>query len=464
MKDLTRGSAAVHLIRLALPIAVGMLVQNLYYLVDLYFVGRLGGEALAGVGAAGNLVFLVMALTHMLGVGTVALAAPAAGNGDRARVRHVFHQSLYIAGSGVVLTLGAGYACAPAYLRTLGADAPTVQAGLSYIYAYLPGLALQFVLASAGATLRATGVTKPAMAVQLLTVLINTLLAPLLITGADNGPGTGMGLGLGVAGAGLASSISIAAGVLLVGRYLRRTDSYLQIDYRLLRPDWPACRRMLAIGFPAGAEFGCIFLLAAVSYHTLSQFGTAAMAGFGVGSRIMQAIFLPGMALAFAVPAIIGQNLGAGRLQGVRETIRQLLWMEGIAMLALAAVCHWHGGSLVGIFTDDGAAASVAASYLRIVSWNFVASGLVFGCSGVFQAFGNAWPGLWSMVARLLAFAVPALCCATLPWFSIRHLWYLSLASGSLQALISLYLLRRLWRLQLAGQPAGHPLSQGKAA
>src|SRR2546430_14044717 len=94
MKDLTQGSIMRQLIAMAIPIAAGMALQTLYYMVDLYFVARLGDAAIAGVSAAGNIFFVVLALTQMLGVGAAALIALAVGRNDRADANHVFNQSL----------------------------------------------------------------------------------------------------------------------------------------------------------------------------------------------------------------------------------------------------------------------------------------------------------------------------------------------------------------------------------
>src|SRR5690242_7637465 len=110
MHDLTQGSITQHLIKMAVPIAIGMLFQTLYFLVDLYFVAHIGDAAIAGVGAAGNLMFVVMALTQVLGVGTVTLIAQAVGRKDPADANLVFNQSLAIATLCAFLTLAGGYA------------------------------------------------------------------------------------------------------------------------------------------------------------------------------------------------------------------------------------------------------------------------------------------------------------------------------------------------------------------
>ena len=128
MKDLTVGSIPKHIVAMAIPMGVGMFVQTLYYLVDLYFVGDLGDVALAGVSAGGNAMFLIIALTQILGVGTVALISHAAGRKDQADANLVFNQSLLLAGLLGLVTLVGGYGLAELYLTTIAADAATVRA------------------------------------------------------------------------------------------------------------------------------------------------------------------------------------------------------------------------------------------------------------------------------------------------------------------------------------------------
>lgn len=441
MKDLSKGPIGGHIVSMAAPIMIGMLVQTLYYMVDLYFVGRLGHVALAGVSAAGNVMLIVMALTQMMSVGAVTLIARAVGGKHQQQASHLFNQSMLMGLAGMVLTLLAGFTLTRWYMQAVGADAATQEAGLAYLYWYTPGLALQFILVALAAGLRGVGIVKPTMLVQLLTVLINIVLAPVLIAG------WGSGVALGVAGAGLASSLAIVVGVLVTIWYFSRAEHYIRIEWRALRPDWPAIRSMLNIGFPAGAEFACMFLFMAIIYKAVSHFGAPAMAGFGVGARIMQAIFMPGMAIAFAIPAIAAQNIGAGQVDRVRETIFKALQIEAAMMFLLMLLCKFAPETLINAFIQETEARTVALDYLRLISWNFVASGLVFAASGLFQSFGNTWPSLLSTTTRIVTFAVPVLYLSQRPEFAIADIWYLSVATVSLQALLSLTLLRREWRL-----------------
>ena len=443
MHDMTQGPIPKHLLRMAIPIAIGMLFQTLYVLIDLYFVARLGDAAIAGVSTAGNLQFIVMGLTQVLGVGTMALIAQAVGRKDRADANLVFNQSLLLsAGCGVAVLVG-GYAFAAAFMRKLGADAATTQAGITYLYWFLPALGLQFALISMGSALRGTGIAKPTMLVQVVTVVLNAILAPMLIAG------WGTGVAMGVAGAALASSFAIGVGVILMTVYFLRLEHYVGFDASQWRVRLDVWRRILRIGVPPGGEFALVFLYMGVIYWVIRDFGAAAQAGFGIGSRVMQAIFLPVMAIAFAASPVAGQNVGAGHPQRVRDTFKTAALYGGAIMIALTLLCQWQPELLVRGFTHDPAVVAIASEFLGYISWNFLASGLVFTCSGMFQALGNTWPALLSTGTRLVTFALPALWLSTRPGFQLRQLWMLSIATVAFQALLSFILLQREFRRRL---------------
>ena len=334
MRDLTQGPIPGHLFAMAAPIAAGMLAQTLYFLIDLYFVARLGDTALAGVGAAGIAMFVVMAMTQTLGVGAMALVAQAVGRKDPADADLVFNQSFALAGLCTVVTLIGGYLLAGPYMRSVGADQETAAAGTTYLVWFLPGLALQYLNVVMLSGLRGTGVVQPTMVVQIVTVLLNAVLAPILIAGWLTGHP------MGVAGAGLASSISVAFGSVLLVLYFNRLEKYIHFRPALWRPRFEVWRRMINIGLPAGGEFAFIFVYMAVIYWVIRDFGPAAQAGFGLGTRLMQSIMLPAMAVAFATGPIAGQNFGAKLPARVRETFWSAVKFNLILMVALTLLCQ----------------------------------------------------------------------------------------------------------------------------
>ena len=458
MKDLTQDSIVRNIVAMAAPIAAGMVFQTLYFLVDLYFVAGLGDAAVAGVGAAGTLMFVIMALTQVLGVGAVALIAQAVGRKDQADANLVFNQSLLFAFVCAGLTLLGGYALTDSYVRSIAADAATQEAGATYLYWFLPGLALGFAQVVMGSALRGTGIVKPTMAVQAFTVLLNTALAPVLIAG------WGTGYAMGVAGAGLASTVSIAVGVLMLGAYFWKLEKYVGFHRELWRPRIAVWKRMLDVGLPAGGEFGLMFIYMGVIYWVIRDFGSAAQAGFGIGSRIMQSIFMPAMAIAFAAGPIAGQNFGAGQAPRVRETFAKAVMLNSVVMIAVTVLLQWRPEALVGFFSEEPEVLAVGAGFLRMISWTFLAQGVVFTCSGVFQGLGNTRPAMLSSAVRLAMFVPLAIWLSLRPGFQLESVWQLSVATVWLQAAVSYWLLRGEFRRKLVAVPTAPAVRQTPAA
>lgn len=438
MRDLTTGSIRRHIFAMAAPISAGLIFQVLYILVDLYFVARLGPASVAGVGAAANANFMVMALAQMIGVGTVALISHAAGRKDAAEATAIFNESMALSLLFSVGTLIAGLSLAGLYMRAVSTDPATIAAGTAYLRCFTPGLALQFTITAMASALRATGIVQGPILVQVITVVLNIILAPILIAG------WGTGHPLGPAGAGLATSIAIAVGVTILIVYFLRLEKFVTVHpAQWLQVHLKSWGKLLWIGIPAGGEMALMFVYSGMIYVLIARFGPSAQAGFTVGMRIMQAFFLPVMAVAFAASPIAGQNFGAGHLGRVRETLLSTVAISSVLMLLLTFLCQWRPEPLIRFFTHDAEAIRVGATYLRIISWNFVGVGIVFSCSSLFQALGNTWPSLISSASRVVTFAIPVLWLSSRPDFALLHVWYVSVATVVLQAVTSLLLIRR---------------------
>ena len=444
MKDLTRGSVVSHILSMAPPIVAGMISIMICQLVDLYFVSGLGDAAVAGVAAAGNAGFLVNALLQVLGVGAVALIAHAVGRKDRDDANLVFNQAVALSVISGLLTLVAGAGLSPLYMRSVAADQATIDAGTTYLLWFMPDLALEFVMQVIASALRATGIVRPAMLVRVLAVVINIALAPVLISG------WGTGYALGVAGAGLASSIAVALGVLMLLAYFMRSERYVAFHPVQWRPQLRQWRRILNVGLPAGGEFAMVFIVMAVGYYVLSVFGSAAQAGFGIGTRLLGLIQMPALAIALAAGPIAGQNFGAGNGARVRETFVKASFMATSVMLAFLILAQLAPRLLLAGFSSDPETMAVASLFLRIVSFNMMAQGLIFVCSSMFQGLGNTKPVLWTSAMRVLTYSLPSVWLSTLPGFRMEHVWYLSIATNALQATLSVSLLLREFRKRLA--------------
>ncbi len=442
MRDLTQGPITKTIIAMAAPVAAGMLFQTLYLLVDLFFVSKLGDAAIAGVGSAGTLMFMVMAITQILGVSTVSLMSQSVGRKQQAEANKVFNQSMALAIVLGVLTLAGGLLTADAYMGQIAADAPTREQGATFLRWFIPGMSMQFALMAMASALRATGIVKPGMLVQMVTVILNTILAPILIAG------WGTGVPMGVMGAGLASSISVTIGIVILVYYFIKQEKYVQFDTKQFSPDFAVWKRMLDIGLPAGGEMLLMFVYFAVIYMVIQDFGAAAQAGFSIGGRIMQSIFMPTMAIAFAIGPIVGQNYGAGHIDRVKEACKTGIILNAAVMLVVTIVVQINPQLLMRGFTQEPAVLEVGGDFLRIISLNFIAQGVVFSCSGIFQGLGNTRPALLSSTIRLLIFIPVAFVIAHRAGFQLHQIWYVSMLAVVIQAVVSYTLVQREIRLK----------------
>lgn len=452
MQDLTQGSITRHLLSMSAFIGVGLIFNTLYFLIDLYFVAHLGPAAIAGVSAAGVSTFLAMGASQLISVGAMALIAQAVGRKDQGESNLISNQALSLSFVSAAVMLGVGYTAGLWAIGAVAADAESARQGREYLIAFLPSLALMFPNAALGAALRGAGIVRPTMIVQSATVLINAALAPVLIAG------WGTGLPLGAFGAGLASSIAVLIGFVWLWLIFGREQSYIRIDLKQSAPRWAHWGRIIAIGLPAAGEFALMFVIIGIVYWVIRDFGPHAQAGFGIGMRVMQSVFLPAMAVAFAAAPIVGQNFGAGQAARVRETFRQSALIGAAIMLGLTIFCQLRPDLMISAFTDDAEAIAVGADYLRIISWNFVATALVFTCSSMFQGLGDTRPAFLASATRVLTFALPALWLAHQPGVTLRDIWYVSVASVFTQAIVSYSLLMWQLRKKLAPlQPAAAP-------
>lgn len=434
MQDLTGGPVRGHLLRMSGFMLVTMIVQTLYGIVDLLWVGRLGAEAVAAVALGSNLMMVVMSAGQVLSVGAAALVAQAMGRKDQPAVRALFNQALLLAlllgGSfGLLFFLGRRH-----YAGMLAGDRHTAELVVEFLNGFVPSLALQIPSMVLSAALRGVGNVRISTLTQIGTVLLNIVLAPILIFG--------WGAGLGVGGAGLATLISVAIGFAVMLAHVLRSGQFFGRAPGAWAPQTALWKRMVGIGLPSGLEFGLMGLYLVSVMALLRAFGPQPQAAFGVGMRILQIGMMPSMAVSFATAAIVGQNFGARRRDRIDEAWwLALRWSLGGCLIFVIAF-HLLPEALFRPFTDDAAVVAYGADFLRWISWNLLASGVVFACSGMFSGLGNTRPSLISSAIRITLILLPATLLSGHPDFAPGWIWRLSVVATILQAALNLLFLR----------------------
>ena len=428
---------------------VSMVFQTLYVLLDLFWVGRLGTDAIAAVGLSANLSFIVIAITQVLSVGATTVVSHASGRKDQQQAIFLFNQSQVLSMAAGLLFLAVAMIFRSQYAAAQSSTEAMRIATEEFLLFFIPAMALQFAMVAMGAALRGTGNFKPGMWVQTGTVVINMVLAPFLIFGWGPFPA------LGVSGAALSTFIAVVVGVIWISFYFIDAHAYLRFHLASSKPQFRVWWDMLKIGLPAGAEFALMGVYMAVVYAITKPFGAAAQGGFTIGLRIVQSAFLPVLALGFAVAPVAGQNFAARQGDRVRAAFKAAAAMAAGAMLLAAIVIFIGADAMMRIFTTDPEVVAVGVEYLHIVAVTFVGSGITFVSSSMFQAMGNTIPSLITSGMRLVLSVVPAILLSRAAGFHLTWIWYISAVAVFLQMAVNLLLLQREFRLKLAyNQPA----------
>ncbi|MBM4323057.1 MAG: MATE family efflux transporter [Deltaproteobacteria bacterium] len=424
--DLTQGSTSKILVRLSLPIVFAMLMQTLNLMADLYFVSRLGPDAVTALSISANAFFIIYGLSFVIGTGSMALIAQAVGRKNEEQAGRVFQQSLILSLISGIVTCLIGLAIARPYIDFLGGKENAFQWGVEYFQIFSVSFLVLQVLFVISSCYRGTGDTKTPMIIGVQSTALNIVLAPFLIFGWLDLPS------LGVRGAAIASLSSQLYGlgiyiylILVKGSPLRTKGSW--------RLDIDIIKRILSIGVPSGLSFFFLALNMLITYRVMSVYGTPALASVGIGSRILQALYLPVVAITSAMAAIIGQNYGAGHHGRIRETLRTGWGLASGVMISGSILCWILPTSLIKIFSNDPDVLYYGYLYITIVSLGNVMVGTIMAISAVFQGVGKTYP---TLLGAAIDNALFALFVFTLPGYfgwGVEAIWWIKLATALIE-------------------------------
>lgn len=389
---LLEGPIVPSLLKLAVPIVLANVLQSAYQLTDAFWVGRLGGAAVAAVSVSFPIIFLMIALGMGFGIAGSTLVAQYEGAGNSRMVNHVAAQTLLM----VVLTsavLGAvGYATAPGLLRLMGVAADVYPSAVQFMRISCVGLVVVFGFAMFQAVMRGIGEVTMPLYIVLGTVLLNFVLDPLFIFGWGPIPA------LGVAGAAWATigtqtvAAAIGLGALLSGRY------GIHLRWADFRPDWGYVKRAFNLGFPASIEQSARALGMTAMTFLIVTFGTAAIAAYGVGSNIFMFVLIPAMGLSMATAALVGQHIGAGKVERATRIAHLSAGIAFVSLTLVGILVYAFAEAIVAFFVPgDLPVIAEGARFLRIFGPSFGFIGLQLALIGVFRAAGQM------VVAMMLA-------------------------------------------------------------
>ncbi len=436
--DLTEGPIFTTLLKLAVPVTVSMVMFTVYLLVDIYFVGKLGPDAVAALSISSNAFFIHLGFSTILGTGGMALIAQAFGRREYDHAAQVFKQSLMMALVIGVVEAAAGFLLAPAYIEFFGGTGQSLQWGIEYFQIFSISFLFMLLLYVTGNCFRGMGDTKTPMMIMLQANVLNIVLDPILIFGWLGMPA------MGVRGAAVASLVSQIYGLGIYGYLMFIRGAHLDIKGSW-RFDPMIIKQSLLIGVPSGMNH---FLLAAnlmITYRVISMYGTAALASIGIGFRILQAIYIPVIALASAMAAIVGQNYGARNFSRIAGTLGKAWLVSMIFMIGCTVVCLLWPKFLIGIFSSNPDVVYYGGVYLRIFAIGFVMVGTIMVVSAAFQGLGKTYPSLVGAVVDNALFAGLVFTLPVSFGWGIQSIWWIKLATAAVEtAVVAIWLKREL--------------------
>lgn len=374
---MTEGTPWKHILKFALPVLAGQLLQQLYNTVDSIIVGRYASEdALSAVGTTGSFTFLFLALATGFSAGNGVIVAQRYGAGDEKQVRAN-------ASTGILLMLGMGILSAivgiavsrPAYTYLVDVPEELMDMTLRYFNIYALGLFFQYGYNIFSSILRAVGDSAATLYFLLIASVLNIILDLVFVAGFH----------WEVAGA--AAATDIAQGASFVAAYIYMTRKYPVFRFKLREFTWDLglAKKTVFTGFPIALQlvvvsFGLTFIQRAVN-----GFGKAMTASFTVGQRIEMYMNLPCNAFQTTLATYTGQNIGAGKLERVKKGARQTVLMSLMMTLVISAAVWLLAGKIIGLFKLSERSAAYCLDHIRTIAFINIILSMYIPLFGVFQ-------------------------------------------------------------------------------
>ncbi len=407
------------ILRLAGPMFAGAMLQNAQSLIDLFWVGRLGPDAVAALALAGTLLMTLFPVIMGLATGTVALVARSFGAGDARQASYLAAQSLLLA---CIMGVSVGLLCLPLLepaCRLLGAEPAVVNLAVKYLRVTMVGFVSGTLLFISNSALQGAGNTLAPMGAMLLANLLNLALDPLFIFGWGWIPGAG------VAGAAYATVLSQFMAAIVVIAILLGGRTRLHPRLGDFRPHAAAAWRLLRIGLPSVGQMMSRSLMSLVFFRIVARYGTFVVAGYGIGMRFHMVILMPCFVLGNATATLVGQHMGAAMPGRARRAAWTAAGIVSLFMVISALAMWLWAMPAVAWFNGQAEVIRVGSSYLRTVTPFYIFAGVSIVLGRALNGAGSTIPTLILTLVALWGLQVPlALLLARVVTPPMQGIWW----------------------------------------
>lgn len=442
--DFTSGNIGRAILLLAIPMVLEMLTQSLFGVVDVFFVGKIGADAVAAVGMTDSLMVLVYAIGMGLSMAATAVVARRIGEQNPEAASVAAFQALALCFL-VSIPIGiVGVLYAPELMALMGASESVIEVGSTYCAILIGTNILILLLFLINAIFRGAGDAVMAMRVLWLANLINIFLDPALIFGWGPFPE------LGVTGAAIATSIGRGIGVLYQIYLLIRGNGRIRLLLDKLRIDTQIMRNMINISIPGIIQYSIGTASWLLIFRIVASFGSDAMAGYTIGVRIFIFALLPSWGMGNAAATLVGQNLGAQKPDRAERSVWITAFSNMVFLGLVGLLMYIYADPLIRIFSDDPAVIAVGIDCLRIVSLTYVFFAYGMVTVQAFNGAGDTQTPTWINLISYWVLQIPLayLLSMTLDWGVNGSFWAIAIAQGALAIISVLWFRRGTWKMQ----------------
>lgn len=393
---ITEGGLGSSLWRLAMPMMLGAILQNLFSLVDLFFIGRLGHIQVAALSIAGAIISVIMMAAIGISAGTTALIAHFIGKKDYNSADNVLFQTIVVS---IICSLGMvliGLFGTNGLLRIFGASPEVISAASEYLKITFIWSIVMFLFIAFNQALRGSGDAITPLKILFLANIINIALDPLLIFGFGFFPR------MEVAGSALATVISRTIGVVVLLRHLLFGHSSLHLHKGIFKVNFMLIGRMVKVGFFASFEVLLRQVSLLLLLRLVTSFGMACLAAYGIAIRLRMAVMMLGFGMGTACSVLIGQNMGAGHPDRATQSGWKALKYYELIIVPFAVLFFIFSPQIIGLFNNDPEVLKIGSNFLRFIAVTlpFLASALILG-RGVSGAGDTVAPAAMTGIAQL---------------------------------------------------------------
>lgn len=423
---------------LAIPIMFGMGVQTLYNLVDMIFIGRLGGEAIAGIAFNMPLFFLVLGLTMGLGTGVTASIARFIGQDNKKEADNSAEHALFMAIIISIVLCSVGLLFGEDILAFFGAKGNIKILAWEYLHVMCIGMPFMIFSGFFRSILAGEGDMKFPMMIAGLGTVLNIILDPIFIFDLENYGG--FGFGLGISGAAMATVISqIIVFIIFIYMLFVKDHSYITFKLKDFSFSTMILWDIVKVGFPASMSMVVMAFGQGVFNKILIYFSSDTVAAYQVAGRLDMLVFLPIFSIAASLTTLVGMFFGAKEYKVLKYIIRYGIISAFCITTILSGLVFLFADIVVGLFTDDANISQIASTFLKLFAFVYPLISVGITTGRVLQGLGKGLPVLVITIIRVLGVSAPlALFFIFYMNKTVEWVWYSMMISAAIAFTISI--------------------------